>query len=247
MESQTTCCHKLSGELRGPAPLNPNLHPGGWQGPGLLHIQQVARLTLQGRPRPHPQNLQGTRCPPWDTAPAPQSLAPHGHWGSSWEASRYSLQPSGGKRSSQPSRAQFCPLFFLFLGAASVQQGPLAWAPCKPSLYLFCWSFRAGRAESSWVWAPGSDRARFGHRFITHHIVPLGLLGSPPYLPSGSHASFNCSSIAMWLCLPWLHFSSLLFPIGRSPQSWPVVPPPRPAHFILSDTSSPSFTQAESL
>lgn len=131
MESQTTCCRKLSGELRGPAPLNPNLHPGGWQGPGLLHIHQVTRLTLQGHTRPHPQNLQGTRCPP-ETPPLPPSPWHHtGTGGSSWEASRCSLQPSGGKRLFPTQQSPVLPTFFSLPGSCERPAGPLGLGPMQ--------------------------------------------------------------------------------------------------------------------
>ena len=246
MESQTTCCHKLSGGLRGPAPLNPNLHPGGWQGPGLLHIQQVARSTLQGRPRPHPQNLQGTRCPPWDTAPAPQSLAPHGHWGELLGGLQV-LSSAFWREAALPDPAEpsSAPLFFSSWELRASSRVPWLGPRASPLFIFFVGLSEQAEqkaAEFELLGQTEPDSATGSSHTMLCPWVSWGLLLSSPLDPS-----FNCSSIAMWLCLPWLHFSSLLFPIGRSPQSWPVVPPPRPAHFILSDTSSPSFTQAESL
>lgn len=146
--------------LRGPAPLNPSLHPGGWQGPGLLHIQQVARLTLQGctcptYPEPSAHKVSTLRhhpCPPspWHhtgTGGSSELLGALQRQASHITGSPFSLLE--GRGPSQPSKAQFCPLFLLFLGARSVWQGPLAWATCKPSLYLFCWSLKADRVASS--------------------------------------------------------------------------------------------------
>lgn len=117
-------------------------------GPGQLHMQQVARLTLDGHsPAPDHSNVPILSCP------LPQASAPRGALGGARTPASPccvtgSPQPPRGQHSSGPRKTQFCP--------PREQQAsgrtPCSWASCEGSLFLFylsCWALRAGRVAGS--------------------------------------------------------------------------------------------------